>query len=77
MAIIRCKECGKDVSDKAKSCPHCGAPVDTRVYCPKCHSSSVQVISGASKAVSIAVFGVLAANKVRSTYQCKACGFKF
>ena len=24
MAIISCKECGKDVSDKAELCPHCG-----------------------------------------------------
>lgn len=25
MAIIKCKICGEDVSDKAKICPHCGA----------------------------------------------------
>ena len=25
MAIIKCKECGGDISDKAKKCPHCGA----------------------------------------------------
>lgn len=24
MAMIKCKECGKKISDKAKSCPHCG-----------------------------------------------------
>ncbi len=24
MALIKCAECGKDVSDKASSCPHCG-----------------------------------------------------
>lgn len=24
MAIVRCKECKKDMSDKAKYCPHCG-----------------------------------------------------
>lgn len=24
--IISCAECGKDVSDKASACPHCGAP---------------------------------------------------
>ena len=27
MAIIKCKECGTEVSDKAKVCPKCGAPV--------------------------------------------------
>lgn len=24
MALIKCPECGKEVSDKAKQCPHCG-----------------------------------------------------
>jgi len=24
MALINCKECGKQVSDKAVNCPHCG-----------------------------------------------------
>ncbi len=27
MALIKCSECASDVSDKAKSCPKCGAPV--------------------------------------------------
>jgi len=26
MALIKCGECGRDVSDKAAACPHCGAP---------------------------------------------------
>ena len=26
MALISCTECGKKISDKAKSCPFCGAP---------------------------------------------------
>jgi len=25
MAIVKCKECGKNLSNKAASCPHCGA----------------------------------------------------
>lgn len=28
MALIKCKECGGMVSDKATVCPHCGAPLD-------------------------------------------------
>lgn len=24
MALIKCSECGKDISEKAKKCPHCG-----------------------------------------------------
>ena len=28
MALINCPECGKEVSDKATSCPKCGAPTE-------------------------------------------------
>lgn len=27
MAIIQCPECGKEISDKAKACIHCGYPI--------------------------------------------------
>lgn len=27
MALVKCKECGNDVSDQAPTCPKCGAPV--------------------------------------------------
>jgi TM2 domain-containing membrane protein YozV len=27
MALIKCSECNKEVSDKATSCPGCGAPI--------------------------------------------------
>ena len=27
MALIKCPECGKAVSDKAEACPNCGYPV--------------------------------------------------
>jgi hypothetical protein len=28
MALVRCGECNREVSDKAATCPNCGAPVD-------------------------------------------------
>lgn len=28
MALIDCEECGKEVSDKATACIHCGAPIE-------------------------------------------------
>ncbi len=28
MALIKCSECGKEISDKATSCPHCGFVTD-------------------------------------------------
>jgi len=27
MSLIKCEECGKDISDKAESCPNCGYPL--------------------------------------------------
>ena len=27
MALIKCNECGKEISDKAKTCPNCGAQI--------------------------------------------------
>lgn len=41
MSLITCKECGKEVSDQALSCPHCGSPVkDTsKMFCMHCGES--------------------------------------
>jgi len=30
MALIKCNECNKEVSDKATSCPQCGVPIGTK-----------------------------------------------
>ena len=35
MALIKCKECGKEISDKAKVCPHCGFE-NNLIICPEC-----------------------------------------
>ena len=32
MALIKCKECGNEVSDKAENCPECGAKVGPKQY---------------------------------------------
>ncbi|MEK9173029.1 MAG: zinc-ribbon domain-containing protein [Patescibacteria group bacterium] len=31
MALIRCSECGREVSDKAPSCPNCGSTINSSV----------------------------------------------
>lgn len=41
MALIKCPECGKEISSKAAWCPHCGCPssefsTDQGVKCPYC-----------------------------------------
>ena len=35
MAMIKCKECDKEMSDHAKACPHCGYENDI-TFCPEC-----------------------------------------
>jgi hypothetical protein len=35
MALISCAECGRDISDKAAACPHCGHPVSTGIQPPR------------------------------------------
>ncbi len=77
MALIKCPACSKDVSSNAASCPHCGEPIDTSIKCPKCGSANTKVISGASKAASVALWGVFAANKVMSKHVCNDCNHKF
>lgn len=36
MALIKCSECGHMISDKAVSCPQCGAPVEKKIQCTEC-----------------------------------------
>lgn len=39
MALIKCPECGKEVSDQAASCPNCGTPLNTassKKFCKHC-----------------------------------------
>ena len=30
MSLIKCTECGQDISDQAPSCPHCGLPLSAK-----------------------------------------------
>ncbi len=38
MALIKCPECKKEISDKATQCIHCGCPIENKVkyYCEEC-----------------------------------------
>lgn len=33
MALIKCPECGKEISDKAKTCINCGFPIKQKSVC--------------------------------------------
>lgn len=36
MALVKCKECGHEVSDKASTCPNCGCPIEKGLVCNEC-----------------------------------------
>lgn len=42
MALIKCRECGHEVSDKASACPKCGCPI-TKGSKPHIHQETPQV----------------------------------
>lgn len=45
MALIKCPECGKEISDKASSCPSCGYPIGTNTTTKE----SVSAVTATSK----------------------------
>ena len=51
MALIQCKNCGKDVSDRAKVCPHCGTQlIEDEVTQPQpiiCEECGAEIPQGA------------------------------
>ena len=52
MAMKPCRDCQRDVSTAAETCPHCGAAMPTRersaswLPCPKCGSAKTQKMIG-------------------------------
>ncbi len=77
MAMIKCPECGNDISDTAQNCPRCGFALHNTPACPNCGSFNVKPISNANKVASVVAFGIFAAHNVTSRYKCQNCGQKF
>lgn len=49
MALIKCPECGKQVSDTASNCPHCGAPISNDAIANLGAGAQLTTIQGTSK----------------------------
>jgi len=56
MAIIKCQECGNEISDKAKKCPHCGCPQKTVLKSVIGNRKSVKIAAIAIIVISVSVF---------------------
>ncbi len=52
MALIKCCECGNEVSDKAKSCPRCGYPISEDFKQIKCQFCGDIIPANSSKCPS-------------------------
>lgn len=47
------------------------------IVCTNCGSNNTSRISGANKVASGFLFGIFSANKLKSSWQCKSCGYKW
>jgi DNA-directed RNA polymerase subunit RPC12/RpoP len=89
MALIKCPECGKEISDKATACPNCGNPMNQQeeyLCCPKCGSrelhaehkgfSGGKALAGALVTGGIGLLaGTIGSRDTQIT--CLKCGNKF
>ena len=89
--LIICSECGKEYSDQAKSCPHCGALTSQNRYIPNNmkrnytqENNKGVAIAGYALGIISIVFGAIAIgtnendeswNKAIWQYENKALGF--
>ena len=92
MALIKCPECGKEISDKAIACPNCGNPMNQQAQqeeylcCPKCGSRELHAehkgFSGGKALAGVVLtggIGLLACTIGSRDTQitCLKCGKKF
>lgn len=55
MALVMCPECGKEISDKASYCIHCGYPIDFSVSTPTTESMSKTDIFKSKRNITSAI----------------------
>ena len=58
MALIKCKECGKEISDSAKRCPHCGF-VYKKEKAKKEKSKAFKIIVPIISVISVFIVGIV------------------
>lgn len=68
MALIVCKECGKEISDKALTCPHCGSPngeveVESAQKEKKSINKKTMIIGIVALAIVLVIVGIFVYNK--------------
>ncbi len=59
MAMIYCKECGKEISDKADKCPHCGCPMQTSNTVSQANTSKSKEGKVSGLSITALIFSIL------------------
>ena len=67
MALIKCKECGKQISDTATSCPHCGAKNKNN---NEKASTGLKIICFLFPIIGIIIFAVNISSKPKYAKEC-------
>lgn len=68
MALIKCPECGKEISDRAGSCPSCGCPLETanepkiEIQTPKKNVNIKKFLPIIIGVVIVAIIGIVVYN---------------
>lgn len=65
MALIKCIDCGKEVSDRAAACPNCGCPVEVSIAAAEKTKADTAEIASEEKTESEQIFENSAATKER------------
>lgn len=73
MALIKCPECGKEISNKAKACIHCGYPLDEELSNGTCESVEIKKHSKSKATWECAVCGTIC-EYATNPEVCSLCG---
>jgi ribosomal protein L32 len=87
MGLVKCKVCGKDVSETAPTCPHCGETAPgVNIKCPKCGSTNIaagekgfSLGKAAVGALLLGPAGLLGgmAGRKKIEIACRSCGHRW
>ncbi len=59
MALVKCPECGKEISDQAKSCPNCGFVFEHEVLSKTRETELSEKKVNAAAGIALIVIGIL------------------
>lgn len=73
MALIECPECGKEISDKAESCPHCGFPISKTLSHERGKYRADDCAAGRITKTSCGKFKFFSQDKEHVNLMCTTC----